>query len=60
MKVGDKFVVIRPRGRVETRWSKKRNPGFYVQEVGSLEAVKVKNDMEARIRNPFLIFIPAC
>ncbi len=45
MKVGNKFVVIRPRGRFGTRWSKKRNPGFYVKEVGSLEVVKVKNDM---------------
>ncbi len=47
VKVGDKFVVIRSHGRVETRWSKKRNPGFYVQEVGSLEAVKVKMICEA-------------
>jgi hypothetical protein len=50
VKVGDKFSVIRPRGRVETRWSKKRNLGFYVQEVGNLEVIKVKNDVSvARI-----------
>jgi hypothetical protein len=50
VKVGDKFAVVRPRGRVETRWSKKRNLGFYVQEVGNLEVVKVKNDVSvARI-----------
>jgi Flagellar assembly protein T, C-terminal domain len=50
VKVGDKFSVIRPRGRVETRWSRKRNLGFYVQEVGNLEVVKVKNDVSvARI-----------
>ena len=50
VKVGDKFSVIRPRGQVETRWSRKRNLGFYVQEVGNLEVVKVKNDVSvARI-----------
>jgi hypothetical protein len=49
-KVGDKFAVIRPRGRVETRWSKKRNLGFYVQEVGNVEIIRVKNDVSvARI-----------
>jgi hypothetical protein len=44
-KVGDKFAVIRPRGRVETRLSKKKNLGFYVQEVGNVEIIKVKNDV---------------
>jgi hypothetical protein len=44
-KVGDKFAVIRPRGRVETRWSKKKNLGFYVQEVGNVEIIKVKNEV---------------
>lgn len=49
-KVGDRFSVVRPRGRVETRWSNKRNLGFYVQEVGTLEVVKVKADVSvARI-----------
>jgi hypothetical protein len=43
--VGDMFAVIRPRGRVETRWTKKDNLGFYVQEVGALEVVKVKADV---------------
>lgn len=43
--VGDIFSVIRPRGRVETRWTKKDNLGFYVQEVGSLEVIKVKSDV---------------
>lgn len=52
VKVGDTFAVVRPRGRVETKWSKKRNLGFYVQEVGSLEVIKVKNDVSvARISN---------
>ncbi len=52
VKVGDRFAVIRPRGRVDSRWSKKRNLGFYVQEVGSLEVIKVKADVSvARISN---------
>ncbi len=44
-KVGDVFSVIRPRGRVETRWTKKGNLGFYVQEVGAVEVIKVRNDV---------------
>ncbi len=50
VKVGDMFSVIRPRGRVETRWTKKRNLGFYVQEVGAVEVVNVKAEVSvARI-----------
>ena len=50
VKVGDTFAVIRPRGQVETRLSRKKNLGFYVQEVGNLEVIKVKNDVSvARI-----------
>ncbi|MGI8786463.1 MAG: hypothetical protein ACR2HG_01705 [Pyrinomonadaceae bacterium] len=45
VKVGDKFAVIRPRGRVETRWTKKKNLGFYVQEVGAVEVVNVKPEV---------------
>jgi hypothetical protein len=45
VQVGDMFAVIRPRGRVETRWTKKDNLGFYVQEVGALEVIKVKNEV---------------
>ena len=43
--VGDMFAVIRPRGRVETRWTDKDNLGFFVQEVGALEVIKVKADV---------------
>ncbi len=51
VRVGDMFAVIRPRGRVETRWTKKSNLGFYVQEVGALEVIKVKNEVAiARVR----------
>lgn len=50
VKVGDMFSVIRPRGRVETRWTKKKNLGFYVQEVGAVEVVDVKAEVSvARI-----------
>ncbi len=44
-KVGDVFSVVRPRGRFETRWTKKGNLGFYVQEVGAVEVIKVKNEV---------------
>lgn len=45
VQVGDMFTVIRPRGRVNTRWTKKDNLGFYVQEVGALEVVRVKGEV---------------
>ena len=46
------YAVIRPRGQVETRWSRKRNLGFYVQEVGALEVIKVKNEVSVvRVKN---------
>lgn len=45
VKVGDVFSVIRPRGRVEGRPSKKKNLGFYVQEVGSVEVLRVKQEV---------------
>ena len=45
--VGDTFAVVRPRGQVESRWSKKSDLGFYVQEVGALEVVDVKSDVSA-------------
>ena len=45
VQVGDMFSVIRPRGQVRTRWSKKNDLGFFVQEVGALEVVKVKNEV---------------
>jgi hypothetical protein len=51
VKVGDMFSVIRPRGRVETRWTSKRNLGFYVQEVGAIEVINVKAEVSvARIK----------
>jgi hypothetical protein len=43
--VGDVFAVVRPRGQVRSRWSSKHDVGFYVQEVGALEVVRVKQDV---------------
>ena len=48
--VGDRFAVIRPRGAVKSQWTDK-SVGFYVQEVGMLEVVDVKQDVSvARVR----------
>lgn len=50
--VGDVFAVVRPRGEVKSKWSHKGNLGFYVQEVGALEVVRVKADTSvARIKS---------
>ena len=52
VKVGDIFAVVRPRGQVETRWTRKKDLGFYVQEVGALEIIKVKSEVSvARVKN---------
>jgi hypothetical protein len=40
--VGDVFSVVRPRGGVKSKWSRKGDLGFYVQELGSLQVVDVK------------------
>lgn len=44
VKAGDVFSVVRPRGQVKTRWTRKGDLGMYVQEVGSVEVVRVKAD----------------
>lgn len=41
-KVGDVFSVVRPRGQVKSKLSKKGKLGFYVQEVGAVEIVRVR------------------
>ena len=43
--VGDMFSVVRLRGAVNSKWSHKGDLGFYVQEVGALEVVKVKDNV---------------
>ena len=46
IKVGDMLSVVRPRGRVETRWTQKNGGlGYYVQEVGAIEVIRVKRDV---------------
>ncbi len=48
--VGDVFAVIRPRGELKSKWSKK-DLGFYVQEVGAVEVVNVKQEVAvARVK----------
>jgi hypothetical protein len=50
--VGDTFAVVRPRGKVNSKWSEKDDLGFYVQEVGALEVVSVKSEVSiARVRS---------
>ena len=51
VKVGDMFSVIRPRGQFKSKFSSKGGLGFYVQEVGAVEIVKVQNNVSvARIK----------
>lgn len=51
VQVGDMMSVVRPKGQVETRWTKKNDLGFLVQELGSVEIVRVKGDVSvARVR----------
>ena len=45
VQAGDLMAVVRPRGRVETRWTTKDDLGFYVQEVGALEVIRVKSEV---------------
>ena len=43
--VGDVFSVVRPRGAVKSKWSSKGGLGFYVQEVGAVVVVDVKQSV---------------
>lgn len=50
VKAGDMMSVVRPRGKVDTKWTDKGNLGFYVQEVGAVEVIRVKAEVSvARI-----------
>ena len=50
-RVGDVYSVIRPRGQVKSKWTRKNNLGFYVQEIGLVEIVNVKNGFSvARVK----------
>ena len=51
VQVGDVMSVVRPRGQVKTRWTRKGSLGFYAEEVGALEIVRVKPEVSvARVR----------
>jgi hypothetical protein len=51
VKVGDMYSVVRPRGKFDSKFSKKNGLGFYVQEVGAVEIVKVKDNVSvARVK----------
>lgn len=44
MQVGQQFAIIRPRGQFKSRWSNKKGSlGDYVQELGLLRVVRVKD-----------------
>jgi hypothetical protein len=49
--IGDVFSVVRPRGQVHSHWSSKGGLGFYVQEVGAVEVIDVKQSVSvARVK----------
>jgi hypothetical protein len=51
VQVGDMLTVVRPRGQVKTRWTRKGSLGFYAQEVGALEVIRVKPQVSvARVK----------
>src|SRR5690606_16250525 len=43
-RVGDVYSEVRPRGRVDTKWSRKGSLGVYAQEVGAVEGIKANPD----------------
>jgi hypothetical protein len=51
VQVGDMFSVVRPRGQVKSHWTRKGSLGFYTEEVGALEVVRVKPELSvARVK----------
>lgn len=45
VQVGDMYSVIRPRGKVNSKWTNKKSIGVYVQELGAVEVIRVMNDV---------------
>ena len=45
VQMGDRFTVIRPRGELESRWTRKDRLGVYVQELGVVEVIRVKQNV---------------
>lgn len=57
-RVGEVMSVIRPRGKFSSDFSRKGKLGIYVEEVGTLEIVAVKQDVSvARIKNSCQAFL---
>lgn len=49
-RVGEVLSITRPRGQFESKFSKKDDLGIYVEEVGTMEIIRVKEDVSvARI-----------
>lgn len=49
---GEVFSIIRPKGQVKTRWTSKGSLGQYVQEVGTVEVIRVKSEYSvARVKS---------
>ncbi len=46
---GMRYSVVRPRGQVDTKWSNKGALGFYVQEVGMVEVIRVKREVSVAV-----------
>jgi hypothetical protein len=53
VKVGNTYSVVRPRGQFQTKLSNKKGKlGFYVEEIGTVEIVRVRGDISvARVKN---------
>jgi len=52
VKVGDVFSVIRPKGEVHSRFTSKGRLGYYVQELGMVEVVRVQPEVSVvRVSN---------
>ena len=49
VRVGQEFAVIRPRGTVKSKFSRKGSLGTYVQEVGQLRVVSVKDKVSVAV-----------
>ena len=49
LRVGQEFAVIRPRGPVKSKFSRKGNLGVFVQELGQLRVVSVKEKISVAI-----------
>lgn len=49
--VGEMFSVVRPRGKVKSKNSQKKDLGIFVQEVGAVEVIAVHGDVSvARVK----------